>query len=224
MFKKISVNRKKQFNDQVKAYLDLVREAVHYFREGMDAYLEGDLERYEAIWERLSSIEKSADELLREINHHIYSYMLYPSMQKDISRLLNTLDDIVDTTKQVILQMSIEKPQIPGFLSQSFRDLTASATHSVDQVTAGTESFFRNTHLVEDHVNKVFFYEREADRIEKKIKATAHSDNRIDNLAHKQHLCHFAEKVALPSDKANRVAKELLIYTQNKDRFPDPYH
>ncbi len=223
LFRRLLVNHKNELGNKIEAYLKQVQEAVPHFSGGLEAYLRVDQAGFECCCAELSCIEKDADDLLRSINHHIYTYMLYPDMQKDISKLLNTLDDIVDTMKQVMIQVSIEKPNIPDYLKMCFAELAGLSCRAVSEVAAGTDCFFRNTVLVEDHVNKVAFYENEADKKEKTIKLKVHSSSSVASLSHKSHLCHFVDKIALPSDKAYRIAKDLLIYTINKDRYIDPF-
>lgn len=216
-------NPKNELGRKIVAYLECVKEAVPQFKGGLEAYLRTELAGFENCCNELSRIEKNADDLLGSINFHIYTYMLYPNTQKDICKLLNTLDDIVDTTKQVIIQVSIERPEIPDFLKRCFAELTGVSCRTVDEVVTGTGCFFRNTVLAEVHVNKVAFYENEADKMEETIKLKVHRSGVVVDLSHKNHLCYFAEKIALPSDKAYRVAKDLLIYTINKDSYVDHF-
>ncbi len=213
---------KNELGKKIEAYLQYVQAAVPHLVGGLEAYLKADHASFEHYCAELSRIEKNADDMLKSINYHIYTYMLYPNMQEDISKLLNITDDIVDTMKQVMIQVSIEKPEIPGFLKRYFAELTELSGMAVNEVAAGTGCFFRNSVLVEDHVNKVVFYEKEADRIEKiiKLKTYNHSSS-ISSLSHKNHICYFAEKIVLPSDKAYRVAKDLLIYSIKKDSYDD---
>lgn len=214
-------NREEEFNVKLDLYLRHVDSIVPNFKNAMNAYLTSELEYFDWYVKRLVYIENEADQVLKAINHHIYAYMLYPDLQKDISRLLNTLDDIVDTTKQVVLQMSIEKPIIYDFLQKRFSDLTEASCNSIIHVGGAVNSFFYKSQLLDDHINKIFFYENEADRLEGIIKRNVFQAESINALSKKQHLSHFAEKVALPSDKAYRIAKDLLIYNINKENYKD---
>lgn len=217
IFQRLPGGRKTEFSTKMEAYLQYIREAMPQFEGGLDAYLRADQIYFDHCLSQLNRIEKDADELLRSISSHIYTQMLYPSMQKDICKLLNTLDDIVDTTKQVMIQVDIENPVIPDFLKMNFLELVRLSCRAVNEVSAGTGCFFRNSVLVEDHVNKVMFYEKEADKMEQAIKIKTHGSGSIPGLSQRNHLCHFAEKIAMPSDKAYRVAKDLIIYTINKE-------
>lgn len=218
-FTRFRSNQKNKLIDKIELYMQHVRAVVPFFSKSMRAYLHADQADFEHCSAELKRIEKDADKLLITINHQLYTYMLYPNIQKDISKLLNTLDDVIDTTKQVIIQLSIEKPDIPEFLKRCFAELTEASGRAVYEAAAATGCFFLDAVLVEDHVNKVAFYENEADKMEKMIKLKSHSTGSIESLSHRSHLCYFAEKMALPSDKAHRVAKDLLIYTINRDVY-----
>jgi len=66
---------------------------------------------------------------------------------------------------------------------------------------------------VNDYVNKVHFYEHEADDVEETLKRKAFDSNEITRLSRKVHMRYFAEKIALVSDIAEAVAERLSVYT-----------
>ena len=216
-------SQKSRMGEQINRYLQYLVEASRSFKAGIAAYLCGDEDGFNRCIGELIRIEKEADILLKMINNHIYTHMLYPNIQKDICKLLNILDDIIDAAKQVTIQISIEKPEIPGPMKRAFSRLTENTCMAVQEVASATACFFSNAALVEDHVNKVIRYENEADKLEQLIKRKAHSFDSIETLSHKDHLCYFAGKITMPSDKAYRVAKELLIYSMNKDSYADHF-
>jgi len=66
--------------------------------------------------------------------------------------------------------------------------------------------------MVSDYVNKVHFYEHEADDVEEHLKRRAFNSDEIKRFSHKVHMRYFAEKIAAVSDVAESVAERLSVY------------
>ncbi len=82
----------------------------------------------------------------------------------------------------------------------------------MENVVAAARCYFRATHQVRDYINKVDFYESEADRTGFRLKKQIFSSSALD-LAQKQHLRYFAEKIESISDIAEDVGARLAIAT-----------
>ena len=210
-------NRAKEIEQEIEKYLCCVTRAGLIFNEGVKDYLRGKLDSLEDRRQEISAVERQADEVLKTIKYELYTYMLIPESRADVFELLDDMDDIVDTTKQVLLQLSIETPEIPDFLKEDFLDMTQASLHAVDELVRGVRAFFKETKMVSDYVNKVYFYEKEADRLEEQSKRKVFSSQEITRLACKMHIRHFIEKIALLSDKSEEIAKNLLIYAAKRD-------
>jgi uncharacterized protein len=209
-------SRGREIEDQIEAYLCCVSRACLIFSEGVRDYFRDNRGRLEERRQEISQVEREADDLLKKIKHVLCAYMLIPESRGDVLELLDDLDDIVDTTKQVLLQLSIETPAIPGLLKDDFLDMTQASLHSVDELVRGVRAFFLETRMVPDYVNKVYFYEKEADRLEELMKRKVFSSDEITRLSCKMHIRHFIEKIALLSDKSEEIAKNLLIYAAKR--------
>ena len=57
--------------------------------------------------------EKKADLLLKEIEHSLYKYSLLPELRSEVMRLIQKIDDIEDSMKEVLIQFDVESPKIP---------------------------------------------------------------------------------------------------------------
>ena len=212
-------NPRQKFLEQMEAYLSILRESAQVFAAGINAYLEGDWDNFNAYREEAVTLERKADELIADINAYIYTRMLYPDVQRDISKIIKTLDDIIDANKQILLQISIEGPEIPPYLKKGFRDLTEYSCKTIGEIVYAARCFFEESILMEDHLNKVSFFESEADRAEEEIKVKLFTDPSLTSLAHKYHVLHFAEKIALIPDKAHLVSKTILMCSQGKTDY-----
>ena len=210
---KLFSSKTKELESNIDSYLDRVENSGLIFLEGIKAYLNGKTEKFENHYRSISALESEADNVRRDIKHKLYTYMLIPESRGDVLGLLETMDDVIDISEKVLEQFSIEKPEIPDFLKSDFLDLTEMCSKTVEELVKGTRAFFREIKLVNDYVNKVHFYEHEADDVEENLKRKAFNSAEIKRLSRKVHMRYFAEKIALVSDVAEAVAERLSVYT-----------
>jgi predicted phosphate transport protein (TIGR00153 family) len=205
-------DRSRELQEEIGIYLDCVSKSAQLFNDGVRNYFSGNNEGFESRRLEVSRIEREADECLKKVKYKLYAYMLLPDSRGDVFKLLDTMDDLVDAAKQVLLQLSVEKPEIPEFLRDSFTALGEASYRAVEQLVAGVRAFFSNTKTIEEFVSGVYMYEKEADRLEESIKRRVFSGKEIERLCHKVQIRYFVDKISLLSDKAEDVAKNLLIY------------
>jgi predicted phosphate transport protein (TIGR00153 family) len=205
-------SKSKQLEGEIDGYLDRVSTAGLIFQEGVKAYVNGKKDKFERTFIDISTLESDADNVRRDIKHKLYTYMLIPESRGDVLGLLETLDDIVDICEKVLEQFSIETPNIPEFLKSDFLELAELSSKTVEEVVKGTRAFFREIGMVSEYVNKVHFYEHEADDVEEQLKRKAFNSNEIKRFSQKVHMRYFAEKIALVSDVSESVAERLSVY------------
>ena len=209
---KFYISKSEQLESEIDSYLDRVATAGLIFNEGVKAYINGKMEIFENQYKDISKLESDADDVRRDIKHKLYTYMLIPESRGDVLGLLETLDDIVDVCEKVIEQFSIETPDIRDFLKSDFIELAELSSKAVDEVVKGARAFFREIAMVSNYVNKVHFYEHEADDIEEQLKRKAFNCTEIERFSEKVHMRYFAEKIADVSDVAQSVAERLSVY------------
>lgn len=209
---KIFSNKSKQLEADIDSYLDRVNTAGLLFLEGIKAYIEGKNDYFEKKFEEISDIESEADDKRREIKQKLYTYMLIPESRGDVLGLLETIDDIVDMCEKVLEQISIETPEIPDFLKSDFVKLAELSSQAVEELVKGAQVFFRQVDMVSNYVNKVHFYEHEADDVEEQLKRKAFASEDLVRFSHKVHMRYFAEKIAMVSDVAESVCERLSVY------------
>jgi len=205
-------SKAKQLEGDIDGYLDRVTKAGLILLEGVKAYVNGKSDKFERNFEEISILESDADNIRRDIKRKLYTYMLIPESRGDVLGLLETLDDIVDISEKVLEQFSIETPEIPEFLKSDFIELAELSSKAVEEVVKGARAFFREIAMVSDYVNKVHFYEHEADDVEEHLKRAAFNSDEIERFSHKVHMRYFAEKLAGVSDVAESVAERLSVY------------
>ena len=205
-------NLTKQLETEIDNYLDSVSKSGLIFFEGIKSYLKKDMDKFNNDFENISKLESNADDVRRSIKHKLYTYMLIPESRGDVLGLMETLDDIIDVCEIVLKQISIEEPNIPEFLKEDFYELAEFSQKTVEQLVKAARAFFKEINLVNDYVNKVHFYEHEADDVEEMLKRKIFGSEKITEFSHRIHMRYFAEKIASVSDVAEDVAERLAVY------------
>lgn len=205
-------SRTKDLQASMDSYIDRVEKAALIMMEGLKAYMNNKFDRFDEYTSELSDLESKADTLRRDIKYKIYTYMLIPESRGDVLGVLETLDDVIDRTEKVMEDFSIEKPEIPKIMKEDFLDLIELSYKAMYELAKGARAFFTELKLVNDYVNKVHFYEHEADKVEKALKKKIFSSGEITDLARRNTLRYYTEKIALISDESESVAERLAIY------------
>ena len=196
---------------QIDEFLDLVSESALHFKEGVKYYLSKRFEEFEERLQIVRELEHKADDLRREIESQLYEHTLIPESRGDVLAILENMDNVINRTKSTLLQFSVEQPMIPEKFNQDYIELTDSVVECAQAIVMATRSFFRDINAVRDHINKVIFYEEEADKIAEKLKRKVF---RTDlRLSEKFHLRYFALHIDSLADDSEDVADRLAIYT-----------
>lgn len=209
--KNIMFNKSGVLADEIELYLACMSNASLVFYEGVKDYLSEERELLEMRRKEISRIEKEADNYLKSIRHKLYSYRLIPDSRGDVIEMLDAMDDLVDIAKQTLLQLCIEQPETLSLFKDDLLEMTNSSLKAVDELVRGVRVFFANPRALDDYVNKVYFHEKEVDRLEEKIKREIFSLPELD-LAEKVQGRNIVEKIALISDRSEEIAKNLLLY------------
>jgi hypothetical protein len=196
---------------QIDEFLDAVSEGALVFQHAMNNLLQGDKLKLADHIVSISHLENRADELRRIIENQLYSHSLIPEHRGDVLGLLESMDNVIDTAKRTLVQFSIESPDIQTDLTKDFLDLTEQSTRAAEAIVLATRAFFREANAVKDHLHKVYFYEKEADKIAEHLKRRIF--NLEIDLARKMHLASFVQHVDSIADRAEAVADRLSIYT-----------
>jgi uncharacterized protein len=201
----------KQLEMQIDEFLDSVSQGAIVFKQGIQNYLDGDKVNFSERLTSIGKLESNADKFRRTIENKLYTQTLIPEHRGDVLGLLESSDNIIDAMKETMNQFDIENPFIPEELSKEFLELTEMSVQSTEVLVHAARAFFKDVKAVNDHLHKVYFYEKEADRIGNNIKR--HVFQLDIDLCMKFHLRYFALHIQEVSDKAEAVADRLAIYT-----------
>jgi len=201
----------KELESQIDEYLDSVSQGALVFKQGVMNYLDNDKDNLNEHIKNIGQLESRADELRRAIENRLYTHTLIPEHRGDVLGILESTDDVIDTMKETLNQFDIECPYIPEELNKNYFELTDMSVSASEALVQAARAFFRDVNAVKDHLHKVYFYEKEADRIGDKLKRKVFQ---LDlDLSLKFHLRYFALHIQMVSDRAEEVADRLAIYT-----------
>lgn len=206
------LGKKKGLISEIDQFWDAISQAALVFNAGTDDYIDNRMHRLKVRLDEIHELENKADDLRRSIKYKVYTEMLIPDSRGDILGLLETSDNVIDRTKKLLNSLDIEKPDIPENLRDDFKELAEAAANAVDEMVKAARAFFNNSSIINDYINKVYYYEHEADKLEEMIKRKAFENKEIDQLSRRVQLRYFAEKISLLADDAEDVCERLTIY------------
>ena len=204
--------RTKALESQIDDFLDKLSQSALVFRRAVDIYLaEGATAEFEEKLSQVNELESQADKLRRDVETQLYAQTLIPESRGDVLGLIENLDSVLNLCEGGLWAFSIEKPDIPAEFHADYRALTEQVVNTVESLVLASRAFFRNIEAVPDHMHKVMFYEKEADKVSTKLKKAIFATDLP--LSHKAHLRNFVEHIDNPADKSEDVADRLAIYT-----------
>ncbi|MFQ6113573.1 MAG: DUF47 domain-containing protein [bacterium] len=200
----------KMLEARIDDFLDAVSQGALVFKQAIRSYLENERDKLEENIVTIKKLENKADDLRRAIENHLYTHSLIPEHRGDVLGLLESMDNVIDTAKGTLNHFSIECPDIQQELVKEFSELSDKAALAAEAIVLATRAFFRDVNAVKDHLHKVYFYEKEADKIAERLKRRIFDLN--IELSRKMHLTYFVQHVDFLADRAEEVADRLAIY------------
>lgn len=201
----------KQLVFDIDNFIDTVEQGVLVFKEGVINYINGEKASFADKIEQINRLEASADKLQRKIDDEFYSHSLLPQNVSDIEGMIDKIDEIIDIAKDNLYQFDDELPFIPKELVNDYIRLVDTSVESALSVFPAARTFFREPLKVKEMLSKVYFYEREADKISRNIKRKLFHDMKDLRLSQKIHLRYFALHIETVSDRAENLADMLSI-------------
>lgn len=201
----------KELEHLIDKYLDNVIQGGLLFKQGIKYYLEDMQDEFEKRMKDLDELESHADKIRREIINKLYIHTLIPEARGDVLGIIESTDNVLNITAETLKQFYVEIPDILPELHKLYLDLTDASIAALESLVAAIRSYFRDITSVRDHINKVLFYEKEADKIGDKIKWKIFRKD--IPLSQKIHMRYFALHIQNISDNAEDVTDRLSIAT-----------
>ena len=184
--------------------------------DAINEYVNQDLNHFCRHMEEARTLEKEIDDLRITIEHNLYGGMLIPESRGDILGILESLDDVADSAKEITVALDIEKPDIPDFMKEDYLKMARMSRDAIDELVQAVTLFFTNSDLTGGFIKKVNHYEHEIDVMEEELKRKVFSSPELDWLSHKIHLRYFIEQLASLSDEAESVCQRLILSTMKR--------
>lgn len=191
-------------------FLDLTSQAALHFKEGVRLYLEDQEQAFEERLELIAETENKADTLKKLIINQLYVQTLIPESRGDVLGIMENTDEVIDCAKGTMQEFAVERPRVPVAIGKGFIELTVPVVEAVDSLVCATRAYFYDASAIKDHLHKVNFHEREADRIAERVKREIFSNESLQ-LSEKMHLRYFALHIDTLADRAEQVADRLAI-------------
>jgi len=205
----IPFGKTRLLESQVDQFLDLIIKGTLCMRGAIRSYLSGDDEDFQSRLELVRDYERKADELRKSTESMLYTYSLIPESRADILGLLENLDNVIDRAKQIVQEFDVQEPDVEIGYLDLYVQVTEKSVKAVEQAVDATRAFFRSESRMRDCINKVDFYESEADRAGLRLKKQIFQSDL--HLARKHHLRYFADALESLSDIAEEVSERLSI-------------
>jgi predicted phosphate transport protein (TIGR00153 family) len=204
--------RTKALESEIDAFLDKLSESGLLFKRAVQIYLdEGASASFDEKLQAVNRMESEADKLRRSVITQLYTQTLIPESRGDVLGLLENLDSLLGLYEGALWSFSIEQPEISAEFHGDYMALCDQVVHAAESIVLASRAFFRNIEAVGDHMHKVMFYEKEADKVSTKLKRAIFATDLP--LYRKAHLRNFVEHIDNVADRSEDVADRLAIYT-----------
>ena len=158
----------KELEAQLDEYLDLVDQGSMVFQQGLKLYFENRNDEFEQRLHELRQKESKGDSLRRDIESKLYTQTLIPEARGDVLGLLESTDKVLNKIASILLDFSIENPDIAKDLHSLYLDLAKAAASAMESMINAIRTYFRDIGAVRDHINKVLFMKKSLIKSRKK--------------------------------------------------------
>jgi predicted phosphate transport protein (TIGR00153 family) len=205
----ILFRRTRNLERKIDEYLDLVVQGGLLYRAGVDYYLDGRSEDFEARLAELDEIESRADDLRRDIETRLYTDTLIPESRGDVLGLLEAIDKVLNVSEENLGEYSVEQPMIIPEVHELFREHAKAVVACMDSMIMAARSYFRDPKAVRDHITRARFHEKESDDLGEKMRRRIFAAD-IEH-SRKIHQRYFAWQMGRIADSAEDVCDRLAI-------------
>jgi uncharacterized protein len=191
---------------KIEEFLDNIELGLLVFREGLKSYFNGDMDSFLHHIQKVDSLENNADKLQRSIENEMITHSILPQNRGEVVRLIDELDEIIDSIKSSLNEINIEMPTIPPKLVKDFLSLAETSANAAEELIPAARAYFRTPYTVREKLLKVYYFESETDKISMNIKKKIFQEMDELDLAHKAHLRYIVHHIENISDMAQKAA------------------
>jgi predicted phosphate transport protein (TIGR00153 family) len=209
---KIFKDRNKELEMELDLYLNCLQRGVNTFLEGVKSYLRNEDEIFIERTKLMIEQEKEADEHLVNLKYVLFRYNLIPDLSADILELVESMDDINDIAKGVLLDFQVIKPRIDPSLIDDYGHIAKKSKRAVETLIQAVRIYFTEFKTIEDYIIRVNLFESEVDMLTHNLKVKIFDDHLSGSLSEKMLLQDFAVQLAELSDLAEKIGSKLSVF------------
>ncbi len=202
-------NTTKKLILEIDEFYNAIDSGALVFNEGVLNYLKGNMDKFAENLDSIDKLETTADTIRKKIENDLYAHSLLPQYRGDLLKLMEKCDDIIDIIKGNLYQFDTELPRIPKGLNNDIIKLTKISVSAIDSLVPAARAFFNDPSSVKDKIHRVYFFEKEADKLAIQIKRKIFQEFENLKLSEKIHLRYFTLHIENVSDAAE-IAADLL--------------
>jgi predicted phosphate transport protein (TIGR00153 family) len=187
-------------------FFDNVELGLLVFREGIKSYLDKDMEAFERHLQKVDILEGNADKLQRSIENDMITHSILPQHREEVVKLMDEVDEIIDSVKSSLNEIYIEMPEIPSSLNKDLISLAETSANAAEELIPAARAYFKAPYTVREKLLKVYYFETETDKISMNTKRRIFQEMKEIDLAQKAHLRYIVHHIENISDQAQKAA------------------
>jgi len=123
-----------------------------------------------------------------------------------VVKLMDELDEIIDSVKRSLYEIDTEMPLIPFSLNKDLISLAEVSANAGEELIPAARAYFKAPYTVREKLLKVYYFEKETDSIALNIKKHIFREMDDLDLAHKAHLRYIIQHIEKISDQSQKAA------------------
>ncbi len=108
----------------IESYMEAAQKTLELYRDSMKYYLEHRIDsHFEMMVQKTHEVESDADDLLSDIEQHLYEKSLLPDSREDIFRIIDKTDRLPNKAESILRRIYTQNINLPKFLEPKVWEL-----------------------------------------------------------------------------------------------------
>ena len=167
---------KTPFENLVK-HAEMVKKCAHMLFKATEFYLDGDIEQFDEMTEKVALLESSADKIKRNTRNHLPRGLLMPVEKFQFLEYLREQDKVLGRVEEALYWLSYRSSDLPLGIAEDLLDLVKGVVSPIEklaELAEGAWNYFRNGReqdrvLLKRTVRDISQWESEADLLEREL-------------------------------------------------------
>ena len=210
-------DKEKRVKELIDDHVEKVDSCLGCFKGCLEAFLEGDTPRSEAIHDNCDYAETEADIIRRKIGDCLYSGAFLPMERKDVYMMSESIDKIANKAETASDVVVYQKPELPDEYKTPLRDIVNAVWELFGNFREATSLYFpdntfqseANLAAIREKITSIGVMESEIDKMEERLMRTIFESSLP--LANKIQLERFLRRITEISDVTEDAADRLNV-------------